>query len=157
LAILRHGVKGNSAAGLCEQQVALIPALNVTKVHVGTLYFRQLPKLPNLESKETKNRNALLSQPETPGRNMGKRYYVAVYTDSDCLCGCDHKHQNVTTATACISEPGGYVVAVRRRKYLPLTEAEEAQFQEAMSGQAENHKEVPDLSLLINGKLETQS
>jgi len=34
---------------------------------------------------------------------MGKRDFVAVYTDSGCVLGCDHKHQNVTTATACIA------------------------------------------------------
>jgi hypothetical protein len=68
------------------------------------------------------------------GFDMGKRHIVAVYTDSGCILGCEHKHKNVTTATACISEPGGYVVAVRRRKYLPLTESEEAEFQRAMFG-----------------------
>ena len=65
---------------------------------------------------------------------MGKRHFVAVYTDSEMLLGCAHKHQNVTTAAACISQPGGYVVAVRRRKFLPLTEAEEAEFKQAMYG-----------------------
>jgi hypothetical protein len=65
---------------------------------------------------------------------MGNRHYVAVHTDTGCIIGCAHKHQNVTTAAACISEPGGYVVAVRRRKHLPLTEVEEAEFQEALYG-----------------------
>jgi hypothetical protein len=65
---------------------------------------------------------------------MGTRHFVAVHTDSGCILGCEHKHRNVTTATACISQPGGYVVAVRRRKYLPLTELEEAEFQRAMFG-----------------------
>ena len=73
---------------------------------------------------------------------MGKRHFIAVYTDSGCLCGCDHKHQNVTTATACISQPGGYVVAVRRGKYLPLTEVEEAEFQRAMFGTEPPHSEA---------------
>src|SRR6266568_3038008 len=27
---------------------------------------------------------------------MGKRYYVAVHTDSDCVCCCNHKHPNVS-------------------------------------------------------------
>ena len=65
---------------------------------------------------------------------MGKRHFVAVHTDSGCLIACDHKHQNVATATACVSQPGGYVVAIRRRKYLPLTESEEADFQQLMFG-----------------------
>jgi hypothetical protein len=68
---------------------------------------------------------------------MGKRHFVAVHTDSDCLVGCDHRHPNVTTATACISQAGGYVVAVRRRKLLQLTEREEAEFQKAMYGREE--------------------
>lgn len=89
---------------------------------------------------------------------MGKRYYVAVTTDSDWLCFCDHKHQNVATATACISEAGGYVVAVRRRTYLPLTDAEEAEFQRAMYGHEElaQKKEAPDLGLLVTSKLKAQ-
>ena len=70
------------------------------------------------------------------GSTMRKRHFVAVYTDSGCILDCNHKHQNITTAAACISQPGGYVVAVRRRKYLPLTEVEEAKFQKAMFGRA---------------------
>jgi hypothetical protein len=87
---------------------------------------------------------------------MGKRHYVAVHTDSGCVLGCDHKHQNVTTATACISEPGGYVVAICRGKTLQLTEAEEAEFQKAMYGRTESVKQTPDLALLLNGKLKTR-
>lgn len=82
-----------------------------------------------------------------------KRFYVAVHTDSDLLCGCPHKHPNVMTATACISEPGGYVVAVSRGKMRQLTEAEEADFKEAKYGRTESVKQTPDLALLINGKL----
>jgi hypothetical protein len=84
---------------------------------------------------------------------MGKRYYVAAHTDSDFLCSCPHKHQNVTTATACISEAGGYVVAMRRGKTLQLTDAEEAEFQKAMYGRTDSGKPTPDLALLLNGKL----
>jgi hypothetical protein len=73
---------------------------------------------------------------------MENRHYVAVHTDSGCIIGCAHKHQNVTTATHCISEPGGYVVAVRRRKYFPLTDAEEAEFQKAMYGRGEPVQKV---------------
>lgn len=65
---------------------------------------------------------------------MGKRHFVAVFTECNCILACSHKHPNVTTATACISQPGGYVVAVRRRKLLPLTAPEEAEFQAAMYG-----------------------
>lgn len=65
---------------------------------------------------------------------MGNRHFVAVHTECGCIVGCNHKHKNVTTATACVSHPGGYVVAVRRRKYLQLTDTEEAEFQRAMYG-----------------------
>ncbi len=85
---------------------------------------------------------------------MGKRHFIAVFTDSDFLCGCNHKHANVTTATACISEPGGYVVAVRRRKYLPLTDAEETEFQKAMYGRAKHQEnQALDVSLVVTSKL----
>lgn len=84
---------------------------------------------------------------------MGKRYYVAVHTDSGCICGCDHKHANIATATACISQPGGYVVAIRRGKTLPLTDTEEAEFQKLMYGGAVRIEYAPDLALLISGKL----
>jgi len=87
---------------------------------------------------------------------MGKRHFVAVHTDSGCILGCDHKHQNIATATACISEPGGYVVAVRRGKYLPLTDLEEAEFQNAMFGREKQQCQGTDVSLLINGQLKTR-
>jgi len=86
---------------------------------------------------------------------MGKTHFVAVYSDGGCLCGCDHKHQNVTTATACISQAGGYVVAVRSRKYRALTEVEEAEFQRAMYGREELRR-APDLAILLNGQLKTE-
>jgi len=60
-----------------------------------------------------------------------KKYYEAVFTDSGtCMIGCGHRHQNITTATACISQPGGYVVGVHRwGKFRPLNDEEEAEFQ----------------------------
>lgn len=88
---------------------------------------------------------------------MGKRHYIAVYTDSGCICGCDHRHANIATATACISQPGGYVVAVRRGKTLPLTDIEEAEFQKLMYGHTEKVEPATDIALLINGKLNTES
>jgi hypothetical protein len=82
---------------------------------------------------------------------MGKRYFVAVYTDSGCLIACEHKHPNVSTAAACISQAGGYVVAARRGKFRALTDSEEAQFQVAMYGHAEPAKpaRAPDVGLLV--------
>ena len=60
-----------------------------------------------------------------------KKHYEAVFTDGGtCMIGCGHRHQNITTATACISQPGGYVVGVNRwAKFRPLNDEEEAEFQ----------------------------
>jgi hypothetical protein len=82
---------------------------------------------------------------------MGKVHYVAVHSDSGCFRACCHKHSNITTATACISEPGGYVVAVRRRKYRQLTDKEEAEYQQAKYGKEERRQRFPDLALLVTG------
>ncbi len=88
---------------------------------------------------------------------MRKAHYIAVHTDSGSILGCAHKHKTVTSATACISEPGGYVVAVRRRKYRELTDAEEAEFQMAMFGYEERtRREAADFSLLVRVRLKPQ-
>lgn len=81
-----------------------------------------------------------------------ERYFVAV--DLDHLQTCNHRHVNVTTATACIWEAGGYVLALSEGIYQGLTEAEEAEFLRAMYGRGEPEKrQVPDLGL---GKLNPQ-
>ncbi len=64
---------------------------------------------------------------------MNKIYYFAAWTDSGCLLGCDHEHQTVLSATACINVAGGYVVAVETR-LRELNEMEEAEFQLAKYG-----------------------
>jgi hypothetical protein len=64
---------------------------------------------------------------------MKSVYYFAAWTDSDCLVGCDHRHQTVTSATACSNVAGSYVVAVETQQRA-LTEAEEAEFQLAKYG-----------------------
>jgi hypothetical protein len=61
-------------------------------------------------------------------------YYFAAWTDNDCLVGCDHEHKTVTSAAACISAAGGYVVAVTKRRLRALNDAEEIEFQGAMRG-----------------------
>ncbi len=58
-------------------------------------------------------------------------YYLAAWTDSGCLRGCDHEHQTVLEAVACISCAGGYVIAVENKVYRALNDAEEAEFQAA--------------------------
>jgi hypothetical protein len=62
---------------------------------------------------------------------MGSIYYFAAWTDSDCLCGCDHEHQTVSEAMGCISCAGGYVIAVENNVYRALNNAEEAEFEGA--------------------------
>ncbi len=62
---------------------------------------------------------------------MKSIYYFAAWTDSECLLGCDHEHQTVTTAVACISCAGGYVIAVENGALRALTDDGEAEFQRA--------------------------
>jgi hypothetical protein len=73
-----------------------------------------------------------LSEVET-GEEM-RLFYFAAWTDSECLLGCNHRHETVISATACISHVGGYVVAVENAELRALTGKEEAQFQHAMYG-----------------------
>ena len=47
---------------------------------------------------------------------------------------CNHAHQTIAGATACISEPGGYVVAVEAGQVRALKHSEEMEFQAAMYG-----------------------
>jgi hypothetical protein len=61
-------------------------------------------------------------------------YYFAAWTDSNCLLGCSHEHSTVLSAAACISQAGGYVVAVENGALRALTEVEEIDFQHAMYG-----------------------
>jgi hypothetical protein len=65
---------------------------------------------------------------------MRSTFYFAAWTDSGCLLGCDHQHQTVTSAAACISCAAGYVVAVEKGVLRALTDAEETEFQQAMYG-----------------------
>ena len=61
-------------------------------------------------------------------------YYFAAWTDSGCLLGCDHQHETVISATACISHAGCYVIAVEDGELRALTDQEEIGFQHAMRG-----------------------
>ena len=60
---------------------------------------------------------------------MNSIYYFAAWTDSGFLLGCDHEHQTVTDAVACISCAGGYVIAVENNVLRALTDEEEAECQ----------------------------
>jgi hypothetical protein len=65
-------------------------------------------------------------------------YYFAAWTDSGCLCGCDHFHMSVASAVACTRSvcagAGAYVVAVENGQYRELSDKEEKEFQFHMYG-----------------------
>ena len=63
---------------------------------------------------------------------MLSTYYIAAWTDSGCTIGCTHEHRSVISAAACISNAGGFVVAVEDRNLRELNEKEESDFQIAM-------------------------
>jgi hypothetical protein len=65
---------------------------------------------------------------------MHNAYYSAAWTDSDCLCCCEHQHQTVTSAVACINTCGGFVLAFAGEQMRPLNESEMTEFQHAMFG-----------------------
>jgi hypothetical protein len=61
-------------------------------------------------------------------------YYFCAWTDSGCLCGCDHFHLTIAGAVACTSSAmaGAYVIAVEKGEYRALEPKEEAEFQDLM-------------------------
>jgi hypothetical protein len=59
-------------------------------------------------------------------------YYFAACTDYGCVVGCDHEHSTVASAVACISNAGGYVIAVENGQLRKLNEEEEKQYQSTM-------------------------
>jgi hypothetical protein len=61
-------------------------------------------------------------------------HYFAAWTDSGCLLGCEHLHGSVISAANCISEAGGYVVAVQNGRLRALNDKEEKLFQLALHG-----------------------
>jgi hypothetical protein len=67
-------------------------------------------------------------------------YYYAASTEGECILGCDHKHKTVTSAAACISSAGGFVVAVQKRRPRELTDAEEDEFRLVMYGDPKENR-----------------
>ena len=65
---------------------------------------------------------------------MSSIYYFSAWTDSGCFLGCEHEHSTVTSAVACISRAGGYVLAVEKGVQRTLNDREQAEFQTAMFG-----------------------
>jgi hypothetical protein len=82
---------------------------------------------------------------------MSSTFYFSAWTDSGCLLGCPHEHPTVTSAAACISCAGGYVIAVEKGVLRALTDVEEVEFQRAMyGGEAESREQAaPDGMLTI--------
>jgi hypothetical protein len=69
-----------------------------------------------------------------------KKHFVAAHTDSGLLISCNHQHPSVATAVACISQPGGYVIAVKDNNFFALNEGEEAEFHAIMFGRTSRSK-----------------
>lgn len=66
-------------------------------------------------------------------------YYICAWTNSHCLCACDHRHSTIPSAVACTGSAcaGAYLVAVEDGEYRELNTKEEAQFQDLMYGSPE--------------------
>ena len=80
------------------------------------------------------NPEATRNQMHSQELAVPRLYYFAAWTDSGRLLGCHHRHQTVISAANCISEAGGYVVAVERGKLRALSAVEEELFQLALYG-----------------------
>ena len=70
-------------------------------------------------------------------------YYFCAWTDSGCLCGCDHFHLTIASAVACSSSAmaGAYPIAVDKGEYRDLDAKEEVEFQELMYGFTKRKRE----------------
>ena len=80
-------------------------------------------------------------------------FYFAAWTDSGCLLGCSHEHKTVTSAVACISCAGGYVVAVEGGALRELNAKEEAEFQYANYGFESERRKVGAVVPMIPAKV----
>jgi hypothetical protein len=83
---------------------------------------------------------------------MPDLYYFAAWTNSGCLCGCDHNHPTVLSAVVCAQSAGAgsYVVSVEDGQYRALNNKEEREFQLAMYGPAilgDSARTLPSLRL----------
>jgi hypothetical protein len=74
---------------------------------------------------------------------MASRWYFAAWTNSGCLCGCDHQHFTLASAVACTASAraGAFVIAVEDGEYLALSPKEETEFQDLMYGYPERKRE----------------
>ena len=71
-------------------------------------------------------------------------YYFCAWTDSGCLCGCQHFHRTVISAVACSSsaQAGSYVIAVEKGEYRALNTKEEAEFHALMYEHPERRQAI---------------
>lgn len=83
---------------------------------------------------------------------MKNIYYLAADSEGECLITCDHEHQTVIAATACISSTGGYVVGFENGAIRALTDVEEAEFQDAMYGSKMESRQNAPFHLLARLK-----
>ena len=75
------------------------------------------------------------------------RHYFAAWTDSGFLLGCDHEHQTIASAVACIPCAGGYVIAVEEGELHALNDSEVIEFQAAMYGSPKPQRAIPPKGL----------
>lgn len=70
--------------------------------------------------------------------------YFCAWTDSGCLCGCQHFHLTLASAVACSSsaQAGSYVIAVEKGEYRELNTKEEAEYRELMYEHPERRQAV---------------
>ena len=71
-------------------------------------------------------------------------YYFCAWTDSGCLCGCDHFHLTLASAVACSFSgyAGAYFIAVEKGEYRELSPKENAEFEELMYGCQDRKREA---------------
>jgi hypothetical protein len=80
---------------------------------------------------------------------MNSIYYFAAWTDSGFLLGCDHEHETVPEAVACISCGGGYVIAVENNVLRALTDEEEAALRQLRGSGSEFERRPEDCALWL--------
>ena len=79
-------------------------------------------------------------------------HYFAAWTDSGFLLGCEHEHATVISAVACITNAGGYVIAVENGLMRELNEAEEKEFQNALYGGVVEERAIKGIVMTVSVK-----
>lgn len=112
----------------------------LTVLSIGSINQTFTPQTHNRESMCRPCRTRI-PQPEAAQDQVSARgcvtpalYYIAAWTDGGSLLRCRHLHQTVISAANCISEAGGYVIAVEKGRLRALNDVEEEQFRYAYYG-----------------------